>query len=351
MPTKGVNSSFGAEEAARALRWWLEAGVDFAVDETPHDRFGQVAAGGGRADEAGAALVRDPPSRDVGGQTALRPRRRRPAPADAAEAAARDLAASSPDLETLRSRMDAFEGCALKKTATQLVFADGAAGSRIMFVGEAPGGDEDRVGRPFVGRAGQLLDRMLGAIGLDRAQVYIANVVPWRPPGNRTPTLQETQTCLPFIKRQIELANPEILVCLGGSAAQTLLGVKGGITRARGSWFDLSMRKRPRHPRVRHVASGLPASSARPETAGLGRHARARPRTQGSRMTSLASAAGSDERRGFPWFCLVRLGSIWRGLNNTLCRRIFAPGPRRPRALARIACFQAKAAFPLEVVI
>src|SRR5260370_25023198 len=109
-----------------------------------------------------------------------------------------------------------------------------------MFVGEAPGGDEDRAGRPFVGRAGQLLDRMLKAVGLDRRQVYIANVVPWRPPGNRTPTLHETQICLPFIKRQIELANPEILVCLGGSAAQTLLGVKGGITRVRGSWFAYS---------------------------------------------------------------------------------------------------------------
>ena len=94
-----------------------------------------------------------------------------------------------------------------------------------MFVGEAPGGDEDRIGRPFVGRAGQLLDRMLKSIGLDRGQVYIANVVPWRPPGNRTPTVQENQACLPFIKRQIELAAPEILVCLGASAAQTLLGL------------------------------------------------------------------------------------------------------------------------------
>ena len=118
------------------------------------------------------------------------------------------------------------------------MFADGTPGSRVMLVGEAPGGDEDRVGRPFVGRAGQLLDRMLRAIGLDRGKVYIANVVPWRPPGNRTPTPQETQACLPFIKRQIELAAPEILVCLGASSAQTLLGVKEGITRARGTWFD-----------------------------------------------------------------------------------------------------------------
>ena len=153
-----------------------------------------------------------------------------------AEISASDLAASASDLATLQARLEAFEGCGLKRTATQLVFADGAPGSRVMFVGEAPGADEDRIGRPFVGRAGQLLDRMLKSIGLDRDHVYIANVVPWRPPGNRTPTLEETQACLPFIKRQIELAAPEILVCLGGSAAQTLLGVREGITRARGVW-------------------------------------------------------------------------------------------------------------------
>jgi uracil-DNA glycosylase family 4 len=153
-------------------------------------------------------------------------------------ASASELAAASPDLDTLRRAMESFEGCALKKTATQLVFADGAPGSRIMLVGEAPGGEEDRVGRPFVGRAGQLLDRMLGSIDLDRTQVYIANTIPWRPPGNRTPTLQEVQSCLPFIRRQIELSSPEILVCLGASAAQSLLGLKEGITRARGRWYS-----------------------------------------------------------------------------------------------------------------
>jgi uracil-DNA glycosylase len=119
-----------------------------------------------------------------------------------------------------------------------LVFSDGAPNARLMLVGEAPGGDEDRVGRPFVGRAGQLLDRMLAAIDLNRTKVYIANVVPWRPPGNRAPTLQETTICLPFIRRQIELVAPRWLVCLGGSSAQTLLGLKQGITRTRGQWFD-----------------------------------------------------------------------------------------------------------------
>src|SRR6201999_282001 len=124
----------------------------------------------------------------------------------------RALAEAAPDLEALRVAMASFEGCALKRTATQLVFADGLPGSRIMLIGEAPGEGEDRIGRPFVGRAGQLLDRMLSAIGLDRQKVYLANVVPWRPPGNRTPTLQETQICLPFIERQIDLADPEYLV-------------------------------------------------------------------------------------------------------------------------------------------
>ncbi len=172
------------------------------------------------------------------------------------EIAARDLAASAPDLVTLRSYLESFEQCGLKRTATQLVFADGAPGSRVMFVGEAPGADEDRIGRPFVGRAGQLLDRMLKSIGLERGQVYIANVVPWRPPGNRTPTLQETQACLPFIRRQIDLAGPEILVCLGASAVQTLLGVTGGITRARGTWFDYP---RESGPPIRALAMFHPA--------------------------------------------------------------------------------------------
>ncbi len=141
-------------------------------------------------------------------------------------------------LDELRARLDAFEGCALKKTATQLVFSDGNPEANIMFVGEAPGADEDRIGRPFVGRAGQLLDKMLAAIGLDRTKVYIANVVPWRPPGNRTPTPVETAACLPFTRRQIELVDPKILVCVGLPSAQTLLNVSEGIKRARGKWMS-----------------------------------------------------------------------------------------------------------------
>ena len=151
--------------------------------------------------------------------------------------AAREAAKSAATLEDLRALLDGFEGCALRATATQLVFADGSPQGRVMFVGEAPGYDEDVSGKPFVGRSGKLLDLMMEAIGLDRSKAYIANVVPWRPPGNRTPTPQETAICLPFIRRQIELADPDVLVCLGGPAMQTLLGIKDGITRSRGRWF------------------------------------------------------------------------------------------------------------------
>ena len=151
--------------------------------------------------------------------------------------AAREAARTAKTLDDLRALLEEFAGCALRATATQLVFADGNAQSRVMFVGEAPGYDEDVIGRPFVGRSGKLLDLMMAAIGLDRTSAYIANVVPWRPPGNRTPTPQETAICLPFIRRQIELANPDFLVCLGGPAMQTLLGIKEGITRARGRWY------------------------------------------------------------------------------------------------------------------
>jgi DNA polymerase len=151
---------------------------------------------------------------------------------------ARLAAARAATLDALREALERFQGCALRTTATQLVFADGRPGARVMFVGEAPGAEEDREGLPFVGRSGKLLDRMMAAIGLDRSAAYIANIVPWRPPGNRTPTPQEQAICLPFIRRQIELANPDVLVCLGGPAATALLGISDGITKARGRWFD-----------------------------------------------------------------------------------------------------------------
>ena len=158
--------------------------------------------------------------------------------------AAREAAKSAKTLDELRDILQKFDGCALKPSATQLVFADGNPRARVMLVGEAPGRDEDLEGLPFVGRSGKLLDRMLAAIGLDRTKVYIANIVPWRPPGNRTPTPQESQICLPFIRRQIELADPDILVCLGQPSTQTLLGTREGITRTRGRWFKFDTGRR-----------------------------------------------------------------------------------------------------------
>jgi uracil-DNA glycosylase family 4 len=228
----------GRIQAIDTLRWWILGGVTTTLEDKPRDRFAvSLARSEGYRDSPNASNSTNKTPRRLS-ETAshlIKNAHVHEMPL-IAQSSSLALARESTDLQTLRSAMAEFDGCPLKRTATQLVFADGIPGSRIMFVGEAPGEGEDRIGRPFVGRAGQLLDRMLNAIGLDRHKVYIANVVPWRPPGNRTPTLAETQTCLPFIERQIDLADPEYLICLGGSAARTLLGVQEGITRARGLW-------------------------------------------------------------------------------------------------------------------
>ena len=218
------------------LDFYAEAGVDALVGEEPIDRFAAV--------EMPTAAAR--PSSQVARPPDLETKVRSVAPPapDEAAMAARAAAKSAKTLEELRAILGKFDGCALKATATQLVFADGNPAARLMFVGEAPGRDEDIEGLPFVGRSGKLLDRMLAAISMDRSSVYIANIVPWRPPGNRTPTPQELQICLPFITRQIELADPDILVCLGGPSAQTLLGIKEGITKTRGRWFTFDTGKR-----------------------------------------------------------------------------------------------------------
>jgi uracil-DNA glycosylase family 4 len=250
-----------------ALAFQAEAGVDVALNEEAVDRFAAsdediAARASFTSPLAGEAGARRGPSERQPPANASRPpspalphKREGSAPnvtpashsiagsaslpaAEEAVVAAREAAKTAATLDDLRAALERFEGCALRFTAKQLVFADGNPQARVMFVGEAPGADEDREGLPFVGRAGKLLDRMLAAIELDRKSVYIANIVPWRPPGNRTPTPQESAICFPFIRRQIELANPDILVCLGGPSAQTLLGVREGITRVRGRWFD-----------------------------------------------------------------------------------------------------------------
>src|ERR1700759_2183514 len=199
------------------LAFYLEAGVDCALTEEPVNRLADPDIAPRPSEPAPPQQVRSSP---------------------AAVPAARGAARPAPTLEVLRGLLENFDGCALKSTATRLVFADGNPQARIMFVGEAPGREEDIEGLPFVGRSGQLLNRMIGAIGLDRTKAYIANVIPWRPPGNRTPTPQETQICLPFIRRQIELVNPDVLVTLGNPSTQTLLSTREGIMRTRGKWFD-----------------------------------------------------------------------------------------------------------------
>jgi uracil-DNA glycosylase len=231
MSADPIHTPPDAQALAWLLRWYAEMGIDVALDDVPHDRFTESAA----SERAGA----QPSSEPAAKSPILSPR---PAlSADVLASTAGEAAVAAQTLEELRAQLLAFEGCALKATATQLVFADGNPNADIMIVGEAPGADEDRQGLPFVGRAGQLLDKMLGAISLDRRHVYIANVVPWRPPGNRTPTPLETSICLPFMRRQIELVRPKILVCLGAAATQTLLGVKEGIMRIRGRWYDYDM--------------------------------------------------------------------------------------------------------------
>nr|HEV8010141.1 uracil-DNA glycosylase [Bradyrhizobium sp.] len=220
------------------LTFYLEAGVDCALTEEPVNRL---------SDPDLVPVPREIPApRET---AATEPVRTSPAtvpaargePAPLPEAAimlAREAARTAPSLDVLRALLEKFDGCALKSTATRLVFADGNPQARIMFVGEAPGREEDIEGLPFVGRSGKLLDRMIAAIGLDRGNTYIANVIPWRPPGNRTPTPQETQICLPFIQRQIELVNPDVLVTLGNPSTQTLLSTREGIMKTRGRWFD-----------------------------------------------------------------------------------------------------------------
>jgi DNA polymerase len=217
------------------LTFYVEAGVDAALDEVPANRFADPAVPAAAAENGPAEVHRQK----------IEPRPAAPAVAPAmapalpeeAIMAARAAARSAASLEELRGIMQGFEGCALRTTAKQLVFGDGSPQARLMFVGEAPGFEEDQTGIPFVGKSGQLLDKMLAAIGIARPDVYIANIVPWRPPGNRDPSVHETQICLPFIQRQIALVNPQVLVCLGKPSTATLLGVTDGIRRTRGRWF------------------------------------------------------------------------------------------------------------------
>jgi DNA polymerase len=228
------------EAALELLRWYREAGVDDVVGEAPCDwsRLGAPTALAFDAEEGEASAP--PPRRESANLPPQPVSRAQPvAPPDPAAADARERARTAPDLAALEATLATFDGCPLKKTAKHLCFARGNPNARVMLVGEAPGRDEDLEGRPFVGRAGRLLDKMLAAIQLSEADCYITNVVYWRPPGNRTPTPQEVEACKPFLERQLELVAPEVLVLLGGAAAKQVLATDEGIMKLRGKWRTL----------------------------------------------------------------------------------------------------------------
>jgi uracil-DNA glycosylase len=214
------------DAASALLAWYAAMGVDEAIGEVPVDCF---------APEPAERGVQTPPAPETGRPRQAAVSQRRPSAETASGQIGIESAASLTELEAL---LAAFDGCALKRTAKSLCFARGSADARLMLIGEAPGRDEDLQGKPFVGRAGQLLDLMLAAIGLGEAQVYITNTVYWRPPGNRTPTPEEVEACASFLRRQIALVNPDVLVLLGGAAAKNILGVTEGIMRLRGKWLS-----------------------------------------------------------------------------------------------------------------
>ena len=254
----------GDNSLVHLLKWYVEAGVDEALGVDPIDRLAPKpaapentpmpvppAAASRRNEEAARAPSAELVSRE---ETAR---------------SAREAAESASTLDELRNALASFDGCALKKTAKNLVFGDGNPAGPLMFIGEAPGGEEDRQGVPFVGPAGKLLDLMLDSIGLDRERAYITNILPWRPPGNRSPTDGEISACLPFIKRHIELVAPRILILVGGTAAKTLLGKTQGITRLRGQWYsyDLSQMGTPIDARaILHPAYLLRSPAQKRET-------------------------------------------------------------------------------------
>jgi len=236
-----MNQVVAREDLEALLRWYVDQGIDEAIGEDAIDRF--------------AAPAPQPTPLPVQQRAPAAPTPIRPAPAAAAPPRgpvpiespqlvedARALAQRCNSVEELEAAVRAFEGCALKRTAKNTVFADGVAGSPVMVVGEAPGADEDRLGRPFVGVSGQLMDRMFDAIGMSRERdLYITNILFWRPPGNRTPTLAEQAICMAFTRRHIELARPKVLVLAGGTAAKSVLDTTEGIMRLRGKWTNLSL--------------------------------------------------------------------------------------------------------------
>ncbi|MEM1287938.1 MAG: uracil-DNA glycosylase [Pseudomonadota bacterium] len=211
------------------LKFYEHTGYDEAVSETVQNRFNTskgVPASAARVEKAEPAQTKPSELMTTTGTNT-----------GSTLEEARALARDATSLDDLKAALAAFDGCELKHSARQMVFSDGNPQADIMLIGEAPGREEDKLGLPFVGRSGQLLDRMLAAIGLDRTGVYIGNCIYWRPPGNRTPTPAERALCEPFIRRQIELANPKIIMTLGGSSLAALFGLNG-IMKLRGKRLE-----------------------------------------------------------------------------------------------------------------
>jgi uracil-DNA glycosylase family 4 len=229
-----------AAEASAMIEWLVEMGADEIIGSMPVNR---LIAPQPVAPKPAAASVARPKA--IIGEYRGGPSAQATGTSDAAQ-----MAAACTSLTEIEQALMRFDACPLKKTATNLCFADGNPQAQVMLIGEAPGRDEDIQGKPFVGRSGQLLDRMLQAIGLSRHgdspdnSVYISNVIFWRPPGNRTPTDQETLMCLPFLRRAIEIKQPRLLVCLGATPTQRLIGKSEGILKLRGRWFDFACGER-----------------------------------------------------------------------------------------------------------
>jgi uracil-DNA glycosylase family 4 len=220
------------------LNWLVEAGADEAIGETPVNRLAEK-----NLTQANIPLTRSPQVPPAA--STLSPGGGRGIISGDGIGHAQALAAAATSLAELKTAMEGFDGCALKRSATNTVFADGTPQGRVMFIGEAPGREEDRIGKPFVGRAGQLLDRMLASIGLDRnLNAYITNVINWRPPDNRDPSPEEAAMCLPFLRRHIELANPGVIVLLGAVAARHVMGITEGIMKSRGRWMEYRVGER-----------------------------------------------------------------------------------------------------------
>lgn len=234
-------AAFPPENVAALLRWYVDHGLDETIGEEAVDRFALPPP-------AAVQVPGAPPSNAIA-PTPIRsptppPAVRAPVPLESPQLVedARELARRCATIAELEEAVRAFEGCALKRTAKNTVFADGVAGAPLMIVGEAPGADEDRLGKPFVGVSGQLLDRMFAALGMSRARdLYITNILFWRPPGNRTPTLAEQAVCLAFTRRHIELARPKLVVLAGGTSAKAMLDTTEGIMRLRGKWATLKL--------------------------------------------------------------------------------------------------------------